>query len=57
MKTIYDIGLHESIEVETTVEQKDGSSYTISYIVTKVVGGWLYKRDRVDVSPCFVPSK
>lgn len=43
-KTIYDLGLHETLSIEEKIPNKDKSirDSTKNYEVTKVPGGWVY---------------
>lgn len=50
-KSIYELDLHEFTEVKIG---------PITYIVTKVVGGWIYSNHRLDhntLSEVFVPCQ
>ena len=54
MKTMYDLKLHESIETTIQVGMEDGRSYSVTYQITRVPGGWIYKGDRITDQPIFI---
>lgn len=55
MEKIYKLKFGESSEVKTEISNGDGRRYTITYIVTRVPGGWIFKRDLHDSVPVFIP--
>lgn len=55
MEKIYKLKFGESSEIETEVSKENRRIYTITYIVTRVPGGWIFKRDLHDSVPVFVP--
>jgi len=56
MKTIYEIDLHESTIVKTVIpEYENRLKQILYYRVTRVAGGWLYKKIGVDFPEVFVP--
>jgi len=55
-KTIFDLELHETLAVITEIPREDGTSFKRKFHVTRVSGGWIYKRvSNDDEAPVFVP--
>ena len=56
MKSIYELDLHESTIVKTIIPEYDNRLNQILYYrVTRIAGGWLYKKIGVDFPEVFVP--
>lgn len=56
MKSIYEIELHETTVVKTIIpEYENRLPQILYYRVTRVAGGWLYKKVGVDFPEVFVP--
>ena len=55
MKEIYKLKFGESSEIKTEIAGGSRRIYTITYIVTRVPGGWIFKRDLQGSVPIFVP--
>lgn len=55
MKKIYDLGLHESLDIET----KTAEGVIVWYRILRVPGGWIYSlwdiHKEVYSAPMFVP--
>ena len=55
MEKIYKLKFGESSEIKTEVSGGNRRIYTITYIVTRVPGGWIFKRDLQGSVPIFIP--
>jgi len=56
MKSIYELDLHESTVVKTVIPEYENRLPQIMYYrVTRVAGGWLYKKVGVDFPEVFIP--
>ena len=56
MKNIYELDLHESTIMKTIIpEYENRIPQIIYYRITRVAGGWLYKKIGVDFPEVFIP--
>lgn len=56
MKNIYELDLHETTVVKSIIpEYENRLPQILYYRVTRVAGGWLYKKVGVDFPEVFVP--
>lgn len=55
MEKIYKLKFGESSEIKTEVSEKNRHIYTITYIVTRVPGGWIFRGDLQGSVPVFIP--
>lgn len=56
-KTIYDLKLHETLIISSEIIDTDGHANTSDQLcVTRVPGGWIYRKNTSSEHCVFVPS-
>lgn len=56
-KTIYDLELHETLIISSEINDTDGHvNNSVQLCVTRVPGGWIYRKNANSEHSVFVPS-
>ena len=53
-KTIFDLELHDTLKISTKIYE-DGGDFKSFFFVTRVPGGWIYKRSLDNETSVFLP--